>query len=137
LCSALLIALIVIIIIFTVNNKHKVDCSGDGFKSVTFNDSTGNEVYLKFMAFEKETQVYQLYSFPEAVDECEAKNATLWQVILGQEEWEAIIEPLKSKSRSGVWLHGRMEEDCSTEVNCCVEGVPKNMHGGLGGFDLF
>jgi hypothetical protein len=119
---------IIVIILFTFDNKakasfstaSKVDCSGDGFKSVKFNDSTGSEVYLKFMAFEKETQVYQLYNFPEAVEECKAKNATLWQVILGQEEWEAIIEPLKKVSRDKIWIHGKMEEDCSdgeAEVN--------------------
>jgi hypothetical protein len=118
--ALLFIGIIGIILLFTVDLTkvaNNVNCSGDGFKSVTFNDATGSEVYLKFMAFEKETQVYQLYRFQEAVDECKAKNATLWQVTLGQEEWEAIIEPLKSKSRSGVWIHGKMEEDCSAEVN--------------------
>jgi hypothetical protein len=92
----------------------KKDCSKDGFISANFTDSEGNAVFLKFFAFEKKKPKYALYNFEEAKAECVTRDAALWEVE-SEEEWEAIIKPLKDEQKDDIWLNGGMDEPCAVK----------------------
>ena len=54
----------------------------------------------------------------EAKSECEVKeNATLWEVLHGGNEWDAIYQSLDEDTRrGGIWINAKALETCSEHL---------------------
>ena len=74
-------------------------------------------MYLKFNFLRKQED--EFYSYEDAVKACKERDALLWEVTGGEEEWEAISKYMReSKWRDmGFWLSAEVGvEDCPAGV---------------------
>ena len=62
--------------------------------------------YLKYR-FVDDTLNEELYNFPRVREECRQLNSTLWEILDGRDEWEAVMEMAKDMRRGQLWINAR------------------------------
>ena len=49
----------------------------------------------------------ELYNFPRVREECRQLNSTLWEILDGRDEWEAVMKMAKDMRRGQLWINAR------------------------------
>jgi hypothetical protein len=71
----------------------------------------------------------KLYNFTEAKDKCKELNSTLWEILDGPEEWEAVIGMAREKDLTGIWLNARVTGSCPSDQVTCLEAEAEEGRG--------
>ena len=100
------------------------NCSTDGFSEVRYfvNNTclTTNKRYLKYKLID-DIDNDQFYNYTSAQKECQRLNASMWEVLDGQPEWQVVIENIKKISRSNVWLSAQVLENCQQNTDGSIQ----------------
>ena len=81
------------------------------------------EVSRRFLKYKyiEDIEKDQLYNFYQARDKCSELNSTLWEILDGEEEWEAVIGMARDKDLTGMWLNARVTGWCPEDRSTCLE----------------
>ena len=100
------------------------NCRGDGFSVLYYNHTDRSEnVVKRFFKYKyvEDIEKDKLYNFAEAKDKCTELNSTLWEILDGPEEWEAVISMAREKDLTGIWLNAKVTGSCPDYSNTCLE----------------
>ena len=104
-----------------------MNCSDDDFSELVYivNSTCLNTQsrYLKYKLID-DSESYQFYNYSSAYKECQRLNASMWEVLDGESEWNVVIENIKKLGRSNVWLNANPIETCpKSEDGIQIDGV--------------
>ena len=112
-------------------NFPSLDCRGDGFHNMKYvlNNSCGVNVhrYIKYK-FVDDVKNYRFYNFSRAKKECEKLDATMWEVLDGEPEWNTFIALAKELERSNLWINAEPVGKCGEEEDINFVEDQKGLH---------
>lgn len=110
----------------TMLNWPSMDCRGDGFYDMSYylNNSCGVNLkrYVRYK-FVDDIVNDMFYNFSRAKQECEKLGATLWEVLDGEPEWDALYGKSKELLRSNLWLNAQIVGKCDESLNNTSEEI--------------
>jgi hypothetical protein len=109
---AIIIAIVVVVVVVVLAVMLSVDDGGGNCQNSNFTSlPVQGQSALKYM-FVTRTPKRQ-YNFVDAKKACEDQGATLWEVLGGRDEWEAVIEMAKREEKTNLWLNGKTPSRCA------------------------
>ena len=80
-----------------------LNCSDDGFSELMYHvTSTCLNTHSRYFKYKliDDTENYQFYDYWSALKECQRLNSSMWEVLDGESEWNAVIGSIKKLDRS-------------------------------------
>ena len=71
---------------------------------------------IKFK-FVEDPSTQDLLNFDDAKNACMKLNSTLWEIVDGQTEWDALLPLIKANTSASVWLNGEPKGQCEGLYN--------------------
>ena len=101
--------------------------ANDDFKSLEYDANSvctgpNTKRYLKYK-FINDAKHFRYYNFEHAKQQCEALNSSLWEILDGQPEWNAVMKVAKDKDRTNLWLNAKVVEACPNNENKTEEDI--------------
>jgi hypothetical protein len=98
-----IVVIVVIHLLFLVRavELNEYICRSSNFTSLAIHGQSG--IMYGFVSRSQ----YRLHDFSGAKKACEDLGATLWEVLGGKEEWDAVIEMAKREGKKNLWLNGK------------------------------
>ena len=100
------------------------NCRGDGFSVLYYNHTDrSDDVFKRFFKYKyiEDIENDKFYDFAQARDKCKELNSTLWEILDGVEEWEAVISMAREKDLTGIWLNAKVTGSCPDYSDTCLE----------------
>lgn len=102
-------------------NSECFSCKNDGFSYMVY-EVNGTAKTLKYKSI---TSMNEKMYFGNVSNYCKLLNSSLWGVLDGETEWQAMVINLRNNPTMEIWLNGTTVEKCPSGSTDCKKNEAK------------